>query len=399
MMAGRRPIVFLLIAIVFLSLFFRHAHRAPKRHYCDFRVYYATGARFIAKEDIYSRPQESITPYKYSPMFALVMCPLSLLSPQAASLVFFTINFILLILAFVLSRKLIVQENISFKQRVFLYVATIMMTSRFILQVLDSGQVGILILSLIIIGLYLVQREKDVLGAAFLGFAVMVKYMPVVFLPYFLVKKKFKLAFFMGLFILFYCVIPALYVGGVQNIDYMRRWLPFISQTSFDGGSWYDYKNQSLFSLVLRYFTASSPYKISIAHLTFQQGLLIACGIGLILYLLAIFPQKRSSSPNSIEYSLLFICMTLLNPNAWMHNFVVFIFVYMTLLYYPIKVHLKDRVTLILVILSFMLMSWASESLVGDNLENLFEQLSSVTIGALLLCVSLLRIKFKRISA
>jgi len=372
-------------------------HRVPKRHYCDFRVYYATAERFIDKEDIYSRPDESITPFKYSTLFAMLISPLSFFSIKAASLIFFTINFVSLLAIFVFSKRLIAQDKISFRQSVFLYIFSLICSFRFILHSLDAGQISIIMFLLVILGLYFLEKSRDIIGAALLGLAIMFKYTPAVFLPYFIFRKKIKAVALVMIFIMFYCIIPAAYVGINTQIDYLKNWLPFISETSLDQGSCYDYKNQSLFSLVLRYFTADSPYKVSIASLSFNRGLIVAFIVSIIIYSLIIFPGSSQNSHNPTEYSLLFICMALFNPNAWMHNFVICIFVYMAIFYYLLKVNFKDSLTIILLLFSFVLMSCGAESLVGNNLENILEELSSVTIGGLFLALLLFRLKFKRL--
>ncbi|MFA6281665.1 MAG: glycosyltransferase family 87 protein, partial [Candidatus Omnitrophota bacterium] len=157
----KRNIAYALIVIVFIALFFRYMHRAPKRHYCDFRVYHATAQRFAAKEDIYSRPDESITPFKYSPTFALITSPLSLVPIKPASLIFFSINFVLLIIICRFSKKLIVKRGLTFKESVFFYFFPILFTSRFILSVFDSGQVNIMMLALVVAGLYFERKNKN----------------------------------------------------------------------------------------------------------------------------------------------------------------------------------------------------------------------------------------------
>jgi uncharacterized membrane protein YoaK (UPF0700 family) len=68
----------------------------------------------------------------------------------------------------------------------------------------------------------------------------------------------------------------------------------------------------------------------------------------------------------------------------------------MVIAHHLIKVRYKDKVTLVLMILSFIVSSWVSESMVGDKLQNLFEALSTVTIAALILVGILLRLKFKK---
>ena len=394
MKLNKKFIIFILIAMVFSGLLSHYLHRAPKRDYSDFRVYYATAQRFAQKSDIYSRPDPSITPYKYSPMFAFILSPLSLFSKKGAAVAFFIINFLALIAIIVFSKRLIVKEAITFKQNLLICIIPLVFTSRFIVHVLDVGQVGILILALVVIGLYLLERRREWASSFLIGLSIMIKYMSAVFLPYFFVRRRFKLIAIIVLCIMLYCIIPAAYVGIQTQRDYVSKWLPYITETSLDKASWYDYKNQSLFSFILRIFTAGSPYDISIANLTFNQGLILSFIICAIIYLLIMIPTKRKDDA-AIDYSLLFICSVLFNPNAWMHNFVVLIFVYITLLYYLIKVRFKDKMTIALVFLSFVLTSWMGESLVGDYLENLFEQLSSITIGVLLLVFALFRLKYK----
>lgn len=391
-MSRKRFIIFSIITIIFIALFFRYAYRAPKRHYCDFRVYYNTAQRFLAKENIYSRPDRSITPFKYSAVFALITSPLALVSQKQASLIFFSINFLLLILISVLSKKMIVKRDLTWPQAFMIYFFPLFFTSRFIFSVLDSGQVTIMIFALIITGLYLLQKKKDILAAGLFALSVMFKYTSIIFLPYFLIRRKIKLSISMVLFMLFYCFLPAAYVGVNTNSQYLKNWLPFISETSLDKGSWYDSKNQSLYSFILRMFSKDSPFN-PIAQLTFSQALIISAAIGMLIYLLIVVRRKNKET-ELIDYSLLFLCMALFNPNAWLANFVFFIFAYMIIIYHLLNVKFKNKTTLIFMILSFILSSWAAQSVVGDSLQKFFEALSTVTIAAIILTGILLRLKF-----
>lgn len=395
-MGRKKYIIFIVIAIVFIALFFRYSGRAPKRQYGDFRVYYSTAKRFIGRENIYDRPDMSIGPYKYSPIFAMLVSPLSFFSKKAASLLFFTVNFILVIAIFVLSNRLIMQKTMSSRQNVLLYTLTVICSFRFILHVLDSGQVSVIMLALVVAGLHFLNKNKNALGASFMGLSIMVKYMPAIFLPYFLFRKKIKLVVFVLIFIMLYCLIPASHVGMHKEVNYLKVWFPSITETSLDRNSWYDNKNQSLYSLSLRYLTKDSPYRVSIARFSFNQVIAITGFLGMVIYLFIVLPRGSSGFNRSLEYSLLFIFTALFNPNAWMHNFVVFVFVYMTLFCYLIKINFKDRITVALVILSFALMTLTSELFVGDSLETIFEELSFLTIGGLILAFSLFRLKFKR---
>ena len=394
MKLNKKTILFVVIGVVFIALFLRYMGRAPKRHYADFRVYYATGERFLAKEDIYSRPDESITPFKYSPMFAMIMSPLSLMPKKAASLVFFSINFILVCLIIFISKKLIFKDEFSFKERMIIYGLSLLGSLRFLLHATDSGQVGIVMFALAILGIYYIEKRKDCLGSAFLGMAVLFKYTPAAFLLYYLSKRKIKIVALVCIFIIIFCFLPLSYTGVDKGITYLKNWIPYISDTSFDKGSWFDYKNQSVFSMSLRYLCKDSPYGIAVLSLTQDQARLVGLSIGIVIFGLILIPRGKSDFNRMIDYASIFIFMALFNPNAWMHNFGFLLFGYMVLLYYLFKINFKDKLTLVLVVITILLGTFTSEAFAGDELKDVFEELSSVTIASLILMFSLLRLKF-----
>jgi hypothetical protein len=147
--------------------------------------------------------------------------------------------------------------------------------------------------------------------------------------------------------------------------------------------------------LALRYFTKDSPYSVGLAHLSFAQAITIAGAASLLMYLLIVVPGGVSSVHAAIDYALLLIAMAFFNPNAWMANYIFLIMAYMALIYYLIKVNFKDMLTVVLIIISFMLASWGSESIVGNDLENILEELSTVTLAGLVLAFALFRLKFR----
>ncbi|MFH1593068.1 MAG: glycosyltransferase family 87 protein [Candidatus Omnitrophota bacterium] len=396
MSLNRRLLIAVVIAIVFTGLIFRYAYRAPKRSYGDFRVYYAAGERFAAKEDIYQRHNPSITPYKYSPMFAMLVSPLSLFSQKTASLLFFTLNFFAVLVIFVISKKIITKDKTSGGRNLLLYAITTICSMRFILHTLDSGQVGILIMLLVVSGLYLLEKNRQTISASLISLSLMFKYTTVIFPAYFAFKKRRKLLMVVLAFIIFYCLLPALHVGIEKDVEYVKNWIPFIAEHSLDKSSLYDYKNQSLYSFLLRLLTRDTPYTNNIANLTFSQGLIISLIIAGALFLLVITPGRGNDSERPLDYSLLLIMTALLNPNAWMHNYVILIFAYMLLLHCSINAGLKDKLTIALIIVSFALTTLAGELFVGDDLERLFEELSSTAIGGLILMFALLRLKWRR---
>jgi hypothetical protein len=121
----------------------------------------------------------------------------------------------------------------------------------------------------------------------------------------------------------------------------------------------------------------------------------IAYALSFLLYLLVLLPRKGKEALK-IDYALLFIYMSLFNPNAWLHNFVSLIFPYLFLIHYLIRVKLKDTLVLVCLVLSFASASWFSRSLVGNKLELFSEQVSCVAIAAFFLIGALVKLKFSK---
>ncbi|MEI7998926.1 MAG: glycosyltransferase family 87 protein [Candidatus Omnitrophota bacterium] len=397
-MTSKRNLILILIAVVvFSGLLARYLDRVPKRHYCDFRVYYKAGGDILQGKDIYLRDKEEVTPYKYSPFFAFVFAPLSMLPIKGAAAVFFAINFILTILLFILSWKLLnhppVFKPLSDRGRLLVYGLVLLCSMRYIFLVWDSGQVNVLMCFLVVAGLFFVSRNKDMMAGALFAAAILIKYTPAIFLPYFLVNKKPKVVLWTIAFVAIFLALPSVMVGVSKEVSYLSSWLPSIIGTSLDTQSYLDHKNQSLFSMILRFFSVTK-YNVHILSLSFHQALLVGYGLALLLYLVAFIPTKRGLRNSVIDYALLIICTALFNPNGWLFNFVSLLLPYMLLICYAFMAKTKDRYVLLSLIAAFVVPNLMCKDFVGKNLETFGQVYSFTTIGALILFAALIKLKF-----
>ncbi|MDP8265779.1 MAG: glycosyltransferase family 87 protein [Candidatus Aceula meridiana] len=383
----------LFLCFLFTGLFFRYLNRAPKRHFCDFRVYHATAEKFLNGANIYERNKESVTPYKYSPTFAFLFSFLGWFSIKTSSLVFFSLNFIFLLVLFRYSQK-IIDPELSFNKCFWLFFWVFAPISRFAFQVLDSGQVNIIMAGLVVLGLYFADRDNNIAAGMLLSLSIFFKYMPALLIPYFLFKKKFRLLGWLFLFGIAFMVLPLIYTGAEKYLAYTKDWLPSIVSTSLDHGSLIDYKNQSLYSIILRFFCEESPYKIKLMNLTFQSTMRLSTIACFVLYLFALYPLCKNRKEQLLDTAMLLICMALFNPNAWMINFVSLTFAYMLILY--LFIQNKKLSALIIFVIAFLLGSFFGESVVGNDLENFMEEASSVTLSSLVLFFYLFYLKINQ---
>jgi len=386
----KKVIILLFLISLFAGMLARYIHKAEKRNFCDFRVYYYTFKKFLNKEDIYQRERPDITPFKYSPFFVFFFSWLGFFSIKEASIIFFCINFLSTFLILIGSLKIISLSS-EIKHTYFIILATFILISRFIIQVWDQGQVSLIMLAFILGGLYFLEKDHCILSSLLLAVSINIKYMSLLFLPFFILTRRYREVMWIVLLAVALNFLPALYVGASKNIQYLLNWIPWITHTSLDRGSLFDFKNQSLFSMILRYTCKDSPYKINILNLDFFVSLILGASLSILIYL-CIFIK----SLEFINWAQILICMALFNPNSWMSNFVFLSLGYSIGIAYLVKIKFKDKITFALLVLSFILCSWGSESIVGQHLEDLWEIYSTSTWGALILFFTLFRVKLNK---
>ena len=346
-MMSRKLLVIVILGSLALGLFIQYQARAAQRGFCDYRVYYEAGRDILSGKNIYERDSEEITPFKYSPLFSVFMAPFSMFDKRTSASIFFILNLTCLFFIFKLSRKLIFFKDIGFKKDYLIFLTVFILSFRAILHCLQSGQVGLLIVLLIVLGLSFVSQNKQIHGSFLIGFATMIKYMPFLFAVYFFIKKKYKYCLLFALSLIVYCLLPSVFLGFKTNFYYLKEWFPYITSTSLDQGSLVDSKNYSLWTLVRRIF----PY------ISGNFAMISVISVFLIVVILFSLKGqgKRSNSQLSryydcLDYGMIFLAMALFNPNAWLHNFVVSIFPYMVAVYYLFNCNFKDKIVLEVII-------------------------------------------------
>ena len=101
---------------------------------------------------------------------------------------------------------------------------------------IQEGQTNLLMLLPLVAGLWAAQRDRrpaDWLAGLLLSLAVAIKVTPLVFLPYFLLRRRWTIAIAMTLGLIFwFLLVPALAFGWAQNLRWESQWfhimiLPF----------------------------------------------------------------------------------------------------------------------------------------------------------------------------
>jgi len=266
---------------------------------------------------------------------------------------------------------------------------------RFLLSVVQRVQSDVLVLILLSVFIFTLYRRKDILAGISLAGAAMVKLTPLIFIPYLIIKRRFKALFASLVAFILYLTSPAIYLGWVRNLEYLKNWLTVHKSNPADYIIWY--KNQSLLSCFLRFFTKGS--EINILTLSPQTVCIIFAILALGLFaLIFLLPKNKKPKASGFLYlreiSLVLICMILFSPLAWKHTFIHLIVAHLVLLYYVFYIDRKDKITLGLVISSFVINTMLNPEITRSAAQ-IIQLYSNVTFGTLLLFAALLRVGHK----
>ena len=323
------------------------------------------------------------------------MIPLSKLHAHICVPIWYFSIFVFFMSSIFLTKKILVAED---KEKILsktFYFLAILMSLRFLLSVVQRVQSDALVLMLISLFIFALFRRKETLAGISLASACMIKLTPLIFLPYLLLRKRFRAALACGVSILFYAFVPSLYAGPSRNLEYLKNWFLVQKKNPLDYISWY--KNQSLLSCLFRFFTKDSP--LGILNLSPGEVFIIFIILAAILFsLIFILRKKVSAEPSGPSYltevSLVLILMIILSPLAWKNTFVHLIIPHLVLLYYALYINPQDKITRVLLISSFFINTMLNPEMTGPFAKTI-QLYSNITFGTLILYAALLRIKLQ----
>ncbi|MCK4403748.1 MAG: DUF2029 domain-containing protein [candidate division Zixibacteria bacterium] len=390
-----RIAIYAVLIIVMLG-YFRNTLR---KGMTDFKVVHRATTRVLNQENLYNVDDGHYL-YKYSPSFAVLIAPLGLFSVFPAQVAWLVGMCICLFFIMRWSKRMIMGDR---SPPAYLYLLTLLFTSRFWVREFWLGQTDFLMLFFIFLFILSTDQGKELKAGVFFALSVIIKPTPLIFVPYLLYKKKFKLIGYLTIMCAVLVFVPSFVYGISGNLNLLSGWRTILSASSPPLLS-VD-MNQSLFAFFYRFLT-STPYQVNILNLNYTAVnlLIYTTAVGLFIFLLFLnhklkFVQKSFVDHREyLEYSLLLILMALLSPLGWFQNFASSIPAYMLLLYYVLRTELKDRFVFTLLMLSFLLVDAINFETVGRRINDLSLYLSFITFGIFLVIICLSKLRLSRVA-
>jgi hypothetical protein len=246
----------------------------------DFKVYYSASSALLNGAKVYGVPFGLETGFfKYSPLVLFIFVPYTFFSFAVASVIHFLVISICTVCTIIVIQKIIENyfpNNTTHRKNTLLSISLICVAIHLVRE-LHLGNVNIILLLILTIGLLLLIKSRLLMAGIFIGFAMVVK-------PYFLLllipllfHKKTKAFYGIAISWFISFLIPFLFLGFTKSVNLHKEWIEAMQQHST-----YLTSNHTIQSLFQTYIY---PYSINIA---------IVVGIVFIFYILTFILRHKN---------------------------------------------------------------------------------------------------------
>ena len=373
-----RRILLILLAILFFLLLYQYH---VKKEMTDFGVCYQGGER-VAKGEVIYQISDGHLQYKYSPVSAVFFSVLTLFPYEWAKLLWYILELYLLFLSLTASYDIL---PVKYKKKGWVVALSFFILLKFIGREIELGQVNILLFFLMLMMVKALLEKRDVQGGIFWGLSLFFKPYALIFLPYFLLKKRLKLlasgmaALFIG------CLLPVFFYGLQKALFVLKEWQRTLSLSTRSLIDQYD--NSSIYAFFLKNLPADK------GKLAWGLSFGLICIVGLALLGMMLKGKKSGlANPEVLECSYLLVLIPFLSPTAWYYNYLY------SILAVVLLVNLMDRFPPALkyiLIADFVFIGASLSEVLGKKGYHFYTQHALVFIGYLIILFYLVYSRFK----
>lgn len=307
----------------------------------DFDVHRIMGQRFLGHEDVYVG--SAGFGYPYMPIASMYFAPLTFFDRDTAMALRYTLAIACLCLTLVLCYRMTrVRSGMTPTHGMWMGAISIVLALQFILQDLDDGGPHLILLGILTAGIYLTWQGREKLGSLWFGLAIALKVTPALFLPFFLWKRRWKLAGYTVIATMCWILLPILYMGPSWWWSQQRDWTQVAvgsvlgHESPATQSNEQQVRNQSLKQTLLRYLVTipednplrqKDPGYAPVLDLPPATAKIVV--LAFMASLLAFFgwttrrPYEGRGDPMWLrESSALLIIALLLSPVTWVQHLV-----------------------------------------------------------------------------
>lgn len=193
------------------------------RNLIDFPVYYSAGCSLInGRYDLYSPDfaKGQVMDYRYAPFFLTLFIPLWLLPYSIASYIWYLFSIFQIGGCIWAVRKGV--DGFKLTNKIWI-ISALALTQYFVI-ILHYGNAHLLAIFLLLASFYYALKSNDLVAAILMSLSITIKLTPIFLLPYFALKRKWKLLFLVFIFSMALNLLPSVYFGFAKNAELIRTW-------------------------------------------------------------------------------------------------------------------------------------------------------------------------------
>jgi len=276
----------------------------------DFGVPYRNAERILRGETLY-RTSDGHLQYKYAPVSALFYAPLALLPLETAKIIWYGLEIILLAGVCAVGWRILPRKR---KSPWFVIGLGILASLKFLGREIELGQVNLLIIFLLVLMVAAYLAKRDAWAGCLWALSIFFKPYALVFLPYFVLKKRWK-PLLSGLAVLVGGgFLPSIFYGFRGNLVVHREWISRLSDST--PGLMAVGDNASLYAFFWKLFPGHSEAAAKIAWVA--AGCVIAA---LFLWMMRAAKSADLRGAEVLEASFLLVLIPFFSPLGWYYNY------------------------------------------------------------------------------
>ncbi len=359
----------------------------------DFSVYYKAASRVVHGENLFRAEEDGFYRFKYSPTSAVFFVPFSFLPKIVAQTAYWFFLAAMICVGLYISLRLIsprFPQNCNPKETNNLILLTALIASVHVSRELELGQVNQLLFDIYILGIFLVSRNKNILAGFLFAATVFLKPFALIFLPWLILRKKWKSAGSFLLFIAFFAILPIVFENFRMLHSQYQGWFSEMTIELSHKQSLLAKENHTIFSILARY-TPLRYTSLVVDHVKLFQAIVMCCittGFSFLMW------KGRSVSAPMISEGAILICLiplcTFTSHNAFGFSELAVMMLLFHMKSMPVWAKTVSIVGMIFV-------GGNIYDIVGRKMWFILNDLSLVGIGAMLLIAGLSILRTKRV--
>src|SRR2546423_1340718 len=316
------------------------AARALRNKTGDFTHFWRAAAAMLNGDDIYAADEGR---YVYPPLLAFMLQPLAMLPERVAAIIWMIVSTALLVTALlILSSELAVRWKLQNTSLAALRISAIALALNFdkIRSLLSLGQTDALLLAAFVC-IFICADCKPLLAGLAVGASANLKYLSLIFVPYFAITGRYRAAGASVVFFFAFLLLPAVRVGLSQDVDYLATALGGVAKmvgarstsTSADIFDVTWNRSISITSTMFRFSRASGfPDWLAIALIFILFSAVVAALVAICRrQSVAIFAPRAGVESNpvvTLEWAALIVLALAFSPQTTLRHTALIILVY-----------------------------------------------------------------------